>query len=463
MEYRLVNLKRAAIKKAAFDIRLGTGISRARDKTYDRPSRVTVQCYATVRKGTCMSIYSNLFRYRPRPQRSPHEDFLTAALADILNRVPREISAEFVADILLAGHEGRQAWLEFLGRFPEAPFRWATQVGVRHHQGGVLDLLLLVDGKEAIIVENKIGAVVREHKTGLAESDEEVVDLQPVVSVANATQLTTYGKWLASRCANRPWPGALILLTHYSVAPADFGGQSPGDYGVPFLRVCRWSMIWRWAKKIGAPIRNDAVLDARPSWMDLSHELAEFLEDENMTSDCMTLHDLAAVELFVGSAQRVERTFAVVRERLSSVKDGLATGRFNGPNYTSAGGVVWCWFYLTEPQKIRGNWHFGWGIRFPAVSEWWLGCIPPLPGAPHAFLTLSTDDSPLPVSSLKPSEIPAGWIVTPQEEHLLIVKPLYEFRPDAEGLAADFGEWVAVSMQSIRPALATLTGSLVQP
>ena len=44
---------------------------------------------------------------------------------------------------------------------PSAPLRWHTQIRVRHRQDGIVDLLLLVDGKEAIVIENKIGAVVR--------------------------------------------------------------------------------------------------------------------------------------------------------------------------------------------------------------------------------------------------------------------------------------------------------------
>jgi hypothetical protein len=406
-----------------------------------------------------VSIYTNLFRYRPRPTRTPQEDFLTAALADILNRVPRDTSVKFVADILLAGHEKRQLWLDFANAIPVAQLRWVTQIGVRHRQGGIVDLLLLVDGQEAIVIENKIGAMVRAHKDELAEPTDVEADPKPLPSlpVADANQLRTYGNWLAALCKDRPWPGALILLTHYSAAPADFDGPTPGNYGVPLLQVCRWGMIWRWAKVVGAQaLANDVFNDdpkTRPDWKGLCHEFAEFLEEENMTSDYMTFHDLAAIEVFVSSANRIERTFQVVREALKPAKNEFGKGNFYALAYDGDLGIVWgSWFYVKK-RTPPTDWHFSWGIRFPSVSKYWLGCNPPLPQVAHAFLSLDTDGSDLPLSSLKPTDIPDGWVMPPKEENLIIAKPLYQFRPDAEGLAADFGEWVATSLKSARPML----------
>jgi len=240
------------------------------------------------------------------------------------------------------------------------------------------------------------------------------------------------------------------------MAPADFGGPTPGDYGVPLLQVCRWGMIWRWAKEIGAQVPVDDDSKLRPDWMGLCHEFAEFLEEENMTSDCMTFHDLAAIEMFVGSADRIEKTFLVVREKLKSAKTELGTGNFHSLLYDGSSGIVWGgWFYVKKENQPK-DWHLTWGIRFPAISELWLGCDPPLPELPHAFLSLDTDGSDFPLAALQPKDIPEGWRIPPEEENLIIAKPLHEFRHDAEGLAADFGDWVDASIKSAHPMLAKL-------
>jgi hypothetical protein len=100
-------------------------------------------------------------------------------------------------------------------------FRWVTQIRVRYRQGGIADLLLLVGGKEAIVIESKIGAMVSTHEDDLAVStdSEENAEPLPDVPVANTNQLSTYGDWLAGRCKDRLWPGVLVLITHYSKAP----------------------------------------------------------------------------------------------------------------------------------------------------------------------------------------------------------------------------------------------------
>jgi hypothetical protein len=42
-----------------------------------------------------MDIYRRLYKYRETPSLSPRENFLTEALADIFNRLPREKRIEF--------------------------------------------------------------------------------------------------------------------------------------------------------------------------------------------------------------------------------------------------------------------------------------------------------------------------------------------------------------------------------
>jgi hypothetical protein len=84
--------------------------------------------------------------------------------------------------------------------------------------------------------------------------------------------------------------------------------------------------------------------------MVLCREFTEFLENENMTSDCMTLHDVATAEVFVSSAQRIERTFVIVRKALEPVRKELAAGHFL-PHPFYDDGLVWSWFYLRAPKR----------------------------------------------------------------------------------------------------------------
>lgn len=416
-----------------------------------------------------MSIYSNLFRYRPRQSRLPKEDFLSAALADVLNRLPFEKAAEFVSDVLLQSNFMRDQWLYLINSSPKASFRWETQVRIRHGHNGIIDLLLLVDDKETIVIESKVGAAVGSHGNVHDANNSDADPNSPIdVPVADANQLKTYGGWLAKRCQASAWPGALILLTHQTAPPTDFGGPDNRNYGVPIVQVCRWGTVWRWAKNNGANCQTDDPANSRPMWMELCLELSEFLEEENMTSEYMTLHDIAAVEVFISSATRIERTFSEVRKAINSIKSdfancGLTTGNFRDITYSGDGGVVWSWFYVKFPHKKGPNdLFFGWGIRFPNISEWWLENKADLPTLPHVFLTISSDNSGLPISALLPDEIPTGWVSVSDEE-LVLAKPIYDFKHDAEGIAADFGQWVALAMKTATPMVLKLGAAFDQP
>jgi hypothetical protein len=53
--------------------------------------------------------------------------------------------------------------MDFAAANPDARFHWKAQTWVSHKQDGIVDLLLLVDGREAPVIENKVGATVRRH------------------------------------------------------------------------------------------------------------------------------------------------------------------------------------------------------------------------------------------------------------------------------------------------------------
>jgi len=401
-----------------------------------------------------VSIYSRLFRYRPRPLRTPHEDFLSAALVDLLNRLPREAAAAFVGDVLLKNTPGRRAWEQFVECRTALELRWVSQSRVKHQQSGVVDILLLVDGCEALVVENKIGAPVKKHQSVVSGKDGDLIDVSPM---ADATQLSTYGRWLAGRCDGRAWPGALVLLTHFTSAPPDFGLDTAHRYGVPFTRTCHWHEVWAWARRIGTQENPSPERRSTELWSDLCFEFADFLEEENMAADYMTLHDLAAAEVFVSGVDRIGHTFASVQKVLARAKEELGGRDFYGPAYSGNGGLIWDWFVLREASNK--GWHLAWGIRFPEISKYWTNCEPPLPPRRHVFLVLASDGKPLPLAAIGPGDLPPGWRAIPGEGFVLACA-LHELRPDAEGFASDMANWVADGINSIKPVISKLVSAI---
>jgi hypothetical protein len=410
-----------------------------------------------------VSIYKNLFRYRPREKKLSLEDFLSAALSDILNRLPREESIHFISHVLLEHSANIDEWLSFIASIPDASFDWQTQVHVHHVSDGILDVLLRIDGRDVIIIENKIAA-----PTGSRGADSSLQSVEPIltstVTADEYNQLHVYGGWLKKRCEGQAWRGALVFLTHFTQPPSDFR-ESAGQYGVPTLGVCRWGKIWRWAKSVGGLAKPGAM--ERPVWKELCVELAEFLEERNMTSEYMTSHDVAAVEIFVNSGTRIDKTFEKASEAIETAKTGIIKegleiySALQRHVYDGNGAVAWKYFYVRKQrEKTPKNWYFGWGIRFPAISQWWKDSKPELPALPHAFVVLGSDLFDLPLSVLKSDEFPPGWTSSDAEKSLAIAKPLYAFEHDAEQFATDFGCWVANEIQSAIPVLTKLIRAL---
>ncbi len=246
-------------------------------------------------KGRPMSIYANLFTYRPRPSRKPLEDFLSEALADLLNRLTYDKHVAFVTDVLLEG-EARRDRSSFMGGRHQAEFLWATQVGMRSGQGTVfMDLLLRIDDQEVLVVESKVHAGYQMH----------MLDGPPSVAEPDGgqvNQMETYGKWLGERCRarvpaeGRAWPGALVLLTHRTDPPVGF---EAGRYGVGHVGVCRWRQVQRWAGAL--PMRTCDAGRGDGSVPVLAAELAAFLREQGMGADLMTADGLS------GAAMHVDR------------------------------------------------------------------------------------------------------------------------------------------------------------
>ena len=107
-----------------------------------------------------MDIYSRLYKYRVRPSGSPLENFLTEALADIFNRLPRPIQTEFLVKMLPGSCESRLRDECMDGKQIKAE----TQVSIGA-AGSVKrpDIIVYLDGEPLILFEVKVDAALQEH------------------------------------------------------------------------------------------------------------------------------------------------------------------------------------------------------------------------------------------------------------------------------------------------------------
>src|SRR5271166_2881022 len=145
-----------------------------------------------------VSLYSRLFTYRQRRDRSPLENFLTEALRDILDRLPAREMAEFVGELFLPSVNARKRWERQFFDSKQC-FFWESQKWITANGRGLcLDLVLRCDRQPLIVVENKIGAAVGRHHP---PTDEDAGNnLAAVAEAAAENQLTVYGCWLGEQC-----------------------------------------------------------------------------------------------------------------------------------------------------------------------------------------------------------------------------------------------------------------------
>jgi hypothetical protein len=361
-------------------------------------------------------LYSRLFRYRARRQRAPLEDFLSESLVDLFERMPTALALRLLAEIVPAPSS---AWA------PGAPsgerkLAWKTQHHVTVPARGYLDIMLEIDGVPVLVIENKLGSGVRAHSN--AEGD---------APGNEASQLTTYGRWLASQASDHRG-GALVLLTHLTPAPADFlSSAADSKYGVPCRSVLTWPSLARRLRKLLA----EPTGAAGAGWHMLLKDFLDFLEEHNMTADTASATDIAALQIFLPTAGRLFGTFDQVWKSLGTMRREICTNRISASDFRSDAGLVWSWAYAKPPAPPAS--YIAIGIRFPDQSDWWQGSD--LPAQPHAFLMISSDNSDLPLAKL--SETPKAWRRV--ETDLVAAVPLSDFPSDPDGFADLFSEWAA--------------------
>jgi len=389
-------------------------------------------------------LYDRLFRYRERRRRAPLEDFLSEALADLLQRLPPQVSRDLIPALFLPPAAAKR-WAELYGALEVPALRWETQQSTTSGTRGIADMVLFANDTPVLVVENKIGSSVRAHADWEAE-ESEAAERTDVEELATANQLATYGRWLAGSRASE-WPGALALLTHTTAAPDGFLDPREGLYGVPIRRVVNWHDVCAYLRKLAAGGGTEA-------WCVLSAELVGFLVHNGLGADVINMNDLAAAQVFLPSASRFEETFRRVYAGLETIRrDIFIRSAYNAPAYDAERGMIWDFCYF-QP-RITGNrpkWYFGWGIRFPASSDPLRAAAGDLPLQPHLFCEIGDDDGDV----AEPAQT-SGWLW--RDGRAFRAKPVHEVSPEPSAFATEFASWVLENLRSAQDLLPQIVSS----
>lgn len=367
-------------------------------------------------------LYHRLFTYRERENRSPLEDFLTEALADLLNRFPESLARDAAAFLL----NDRPEAVDALKRvWPDgAQARWRTQGII--DGGRLVDLVMEINARPVMVVENKIRAGFQEHR------------LHPCTSGDRATQnqLATYGKWL-SREADVTWGGAIVLLTHWTPEPLGFINDA-ASYGSRYRTVVRWAELSRWLAN-----ESRSAEFSRADWAKLSSELVGFLKEQNMDSELATGQDWAALQVYVASADRVRNSVQRIWERASAVWRPICQQADYALEISTEYGCIWKFRYLAR-SDLRDS-YLAVGLRYPDLSEYWHDVTPDVP---HLFVELASDRDNPAIANLA---MPTGWEASPST--WIAKRPLRDLPADANGLVAEAETWVCSRIAEVAKAL----------
>jgi hypothetical protein len=369
------------------------------------------------------NIYERLFTYRERADRSPLEDFLTEALADLLNRFPESV-ARGAVELFITD---RSNALRHLARFwPNgAKATWATQ---RMIDGGkIIDLVMEVDGKPLLVIENKINAGFQIHQR---KSDSEHDN-------AREHQLASYGRWL-SRETPRDWGGALVLLSHWTPAPANFA-ICQQTYCSRYRNTVRWTDVSRWLTDAA----NRPGLE-QMDWASLSVDLVNFLRKKDMDHERATRQDLAALQIYVASADRVRKSVEDIWESSKAVWRPICQQKDNPFEISTELGCAWKFRYLSR-KDLRSS-YLAFGIRFPDISKYLTDVA--RADAPYFFIELGSEDKASAISNLN---LPSCWNVS--DEVRIVTRPMHDFSANPDLLVSEAQAWVGERITEVAHAL----------
>jgi len=379
-----------------------------------------------------MSLYGNLFRYREGRERKPLENFLSEALKDLLNRLPKNEATAFTLDVLL--NERRRtkdaAATRSLNSLKvrlasSSSLHWDTQCPIRFAgQTKIPDISAFGSGCRLLAIEVKVGQQLADQ------------------------QLEHYGGGLAGDNRVDPDLGcALVFLSHATGVPSDFlssEAAAGSQYHVPLRGACSWTDVYEWL--------SDAHARANPGTFTagLIGEFAEFLKENHM--DAMNEADLDALRevLSCGTQGKLLPLLKRTREVIAPL---VARGYYHGRGdiydafAESNGTKVWDWCYS---DKQRGQWYIAWGLGLGG-KDTHLGIDFPEGDSLLAFLVVTSEKrtNGLPVfrllEALKTELGDKGW--TFEESQMACVKTheAVNFAHGPGGITEGFARWLEES------------------
>lgn len=289
-----------------------------------------------------MSLFARLFKYRPSEGRSPQEDFLTEALAGVLES-SFPLRAAFVNWLVECDLDFERVRVE-------------TQKSAGSY--GRLDLWLEAQERSGerhvVVFENKIEAPEGEG------------------------QLQSYERYLGER--PEPWKSrTLIYLTRHTRSDSPRGDQS-----VAFQNL-RWFEVFHWFKAWTKGPDTEARL--------LVNELLDLMEEWNLTME-LNANDLAAALVHRSSVE--QRMVSLLNEVWSVCRiDGSQTNKWK---------YEYRFLYYRSPNIVDGgNLYFRFGFDFHREDEHWSVSGLQLPSA-YVTIIGEHDEKRLPCGWTAPTD-----------------------------------------------------------
>lgn len=298
-----------------------------------------------------MSLFARLFKYRATRERSPHEDFLTEALAGVL-----ESSLPL-----------RVAFVQWLVEHNVETVRVETQKSAGSY--GRLDLWL-----EAWERSGERHVVVFENKIWSGEGE---------------NQLGRYEEYLQKRHAKAECRTLIYLTPH---AHTEFKpSENTNDPAVVF-RELHWFQVYKWM----TAWTQGLVMEARPSV--LVKELLTLMEEWNLTIE-LNASDLAAAVAHRTSVERrmlqlLDEVYAACRSRLPSTPGKWSYNRRH-LTYSSP--------YLGGDENL----YFSFGFDFSREDDVWSVNGLQLPSA---YFAVHVDK----VDQLDQEAMSSDWMTPPE-------------------------------------------------
>lgn len=328
------------------------------------------------------SIYSELFRYQPSQRHTPTENFLTQALADLLNRMigySREAHDRFIREVLLS-ETSKPAEASLFGvmeLIKGSNLEWVPQITASEPTLCRIDLVLLCDRKPVVVVENKLGS-------GYTDN-----------------QLSNYCDWIKQIGGAHH---AVVLLTRWTPPPDDFLDDTNESYRNSFRAVCWWGGVYRWLMK-------EFPLHLSPGVSNSSHECAfflarefcQFLEEELNVNNSLSGDDFKCLEKSL-------RPLQVAQSLVKEIKlPNDVNNYFQEPRiYKNERSSVFLGCAYQKNKKMEKDWWVGWGLILE--KDFWEGYFLDV-DQPTAIIIIGAEAgrTPLPIRHLSVEESSRNW------------------------------------------------------